>query len=378
MLSLIHKNISKHWCLLLVLIVMVAGVGEVKGQRKCNAANSQQSDIEGVLCLLCSITNPSYSVDNDTLNATNLKVVVGLAATVYQRLIFPTPGTSSDKIVLTMESATALVDLGVLSSITITVMNGSTAVNTYALNSSILNLQLLSGNKKFMITVPASNNFDRVEIRIGAVVGALSTINVYGAELVSPDPTVSATGQSICSGNSTTLTATPLGGTTLQWYSTLTGGTSLQSGNSYTTPVLTSATQTTTTYYIEVSKGTCKKIPRVPVTVTVNPLPTATISGTTSVCQSATSPNITFTGANGTAPYIFTYNINGGTNTTITTTTGNTVTLPVSTGTPGTYNYNLISVKESSAAQCSNNQTGTATVTINPKPPHPTTSISSN
>ncbi|POY34629.1 hypothetical protein C3K47_19320, partial [Solitalea longa] len=98
--------------------------------------------------------------------------------------------------------------------------------------------------------------------------------------------------------------------------------------------------------------------------VTVNPLPNATISGSTTVCQNAASPVVTFTGSNGTAPYTFTYNINGGSNQTITTTSGNSVTIAVPTGTVGTFNYNLVSVKDGSAAGCLQNLSGTATVTV--------------
>ena len=52
-------------------------------------------------------------------------------------------------------------------------------------------------------------------------------------------------------------------------------------------------------------------------TVTVNQLPTATISGTITVCKDAVFPDITFTGANGVAPYTFTYSVNGGSNQTV-------------------------------------------------------------
>ena len=104
-------------------------------------------------------------------------------------------------------------------------------------------------------------------------------------------------------------------------------------------------------------------------TITINPLPTATISGTTSVCQNATlAPNITFSGFGGTAPYTFTYNINGGADQTVTTTSGTSVTVSAPTGTSGTFAYNLKSVKDASSTACSNPQSGTATVTVNPLP----------
>ncbi|MCS7074473.1 MAG: proprotein convertase P-domain-containing protein, partial [Bacteroidia bacterium] len=58
-------------------------------------------------------------------------------------------------------------------------------------------------------------------------------------------PTVN--GATICSGNSTTLTATAPAGAQFDWYDAATGGNLINSGSSYPTPVLTS----TTTYYVE-------------------------------------------------------------------------------------------------------------------------------
>ncbi len=86
--------------------------------------------------------------------------------------------------------------------------------------------------------------------------------------------------------------------------------------------------------------------------VVVVPQPSATVSGTTSVCINNTSPDISFTATGGTAPYTFTYNINGGVAATITTTTGNTITLPVSTTIAGTFVYKLLSVKNAPSAVC--------------------------
>ncbi|MBB2144425.1 T9SS type B sorting domain-containing protein [Pedobacter sp. LMG 31464] len=99
--------------------------------------------------------------------------------------------------------------------------------------------------------------------------------------------------------------------------------------------------------------------------LTVNGLATATIAGTTAVPANAIAPVITFTGANGTAPYTFTYNINGGTNKTVTTATGNNVTVAAPTNVVGTFAYNLVSIAD---ANCGQVQTDTATITILPLP----------
>ncbi|KQN36224.1 hypothetical protein ASE92_08870 [Pedobacter sp. Leaf41] len=93
---------------------------------------------------------------------------------------------------------------------------------------------------------------------------------------------------------------------------------------------------------------------------------TATISGNTAVCLNGTSPAITFTGANGTAPYTFTYNVNGGASRTVSTTgTNASVAVSVSANTAGSFAYNLISVTD---VNCGQPQTGTATVVVNPLP----------
>ena len=78
-------------------------------------------------------------------------------------------------------------------------------------------------------------------------------------------------------------------------------------------------------------------------------VPTATISGNATVCQNASSPVITFTGSGGTAPYTFTYTLNGSLQPTITTVgTDSTITVPVNTSNPGTFTYSLINIEDSS------------------------------
>ena len=100
--------------------------------------------------------------------------------------------------------------------------------------------------------------------------------------------------------------------------------------------------------------------------ITIDPQPTATISGATTVCQGATAPSVTFTGAGGTAPYTFTYSVNG-TNATVSTTGSSTIaTVSQSTMTAGSYSYTLESVSDANG--CMQTQMGSAVITVDPSP----------
>jgi hypothetical protein len=102
-------------------------------------------------------------------------------------------------------------------------------------------------------------------------------------------------------------------------------------------------------------------------TVTVRPTPTATVSGTTAVCQNDPSPAITFTNPMN-LPVTVIYNINGGANQTVGVGANSTANISVPTGTAGTFTYNLVSVSYTTSPDCQNPISGSATVTVNPLP----------
>lgn len=87
---------------------------------------------------------------------------------------------------------------------------------------------------------------------------------------VAPIVTMVPAGGQIASGQTATLTATSTAGATFRWYTSATGGTAIFTGNTFTTPALTS----TTTYYVEsvLTASGCTSTSRTPVTVTVNPI----------------------------------------------------------------------------------------------------------
>ncbi|MGQ7852853.1 Ig-like domain-containing protein [Pedobacter sp. WC2501] len=250
------------------------------GGTACNAANSQNTGINGI-CLLCGITGAGNSTDADPSNFTRISLSVGVGASGYQQLIFPNAGTATDSIRLDLALPGGLLDLTALGNVTVNVLNGSTVVRSVQLSSSLLNLQLLSGSR-FAATILAGGVYDRVQVSFGALVSALTSLDIYGATVIYPNPTVTAGAQTICAGGTATLTATANGGTTLAWYDAATGGTQLATGETFTTPALTA----TKTYYIQVSKGTCANVTRVPVTVTVTPaLPTPVLATIANVCE---------------------------------------------------------------------------------------------
>ncbi len=99
----------------------------------------------------------------------------------------------------------------------------------------------------------------------------LATINVT--------PSITSTSPSqVCDSGTVTLGATANAGT-LNWYNVATGGSVLGTGNSFTTPSIS----TTTTFYVEAVNGSCVSV-RVPVIATVNTTPTITSTTDATVC----------------------------------------------------------------------------------------------
>ena len=100
--------------------------------------------------------------------------------------------------------------------------------------------------------------------------------------------------------------------------------------------------------------------------VEVKPLPTATIAGSKTVCQNSEQPVIIFDGSGGAAPYIFVYNVNGAASDTTASVRSDSGFVNVSTNIVTTYNYNLLSVKDSYG--CTQAQGDTAKITVVNKP----------
>ncbi|MGE6354616.1 immunoglobulin domain-containing protein, partial [Flavobacterium sp. NPDC079362] len=231
----------------------------------CLDANSQQTTQYGI-CLLCSVTAPNNSVDGNSGTAARLSLPAGLInGWIQQTLQFNNPGQAGDVITVDLEIPTGLLDISALSYISLATYNGATYNNDrIAVNSSLLNIQLLTGNR-FKASLKAGSAFDRVEIRLGGLATLLTSLNIYGASYTFKPRTITGN-TTICSGQTTTLTSDAALGESIKWYDALTGGNLLVSTAAYTTPALTA----NTTYYVEVTRNGCVNSERTPVLVTVN------------------------------------------------------------------------------------------------------------
>ncbi|MCV2486846.1 hypothetical protein OD917_18090, partial [Flavobacterium sp. SH_e] len=247
----------------------------------CLEAGSQQI-VQNGLCLLCSSTNPNNSVDGNIATATRLTVPVGLInGYIQQTLQFNNPGKAGDIVDVEMELPGGIADVQLLSAVSLATYNGATYNNDrVAINNPLITLQLLSGNR-FRASVTAGANFDRVEIRLGGLATVLTSVDIYQATYRYKVPVISGN-TTICSGQTTTLTASLAVGETVNWYDAVTGGTLLASTAAFTTPALTAPA----TYYIEVTRNGCVNSERTPVQVLItNPvLPTVNSSPTT-ICS---------------------------------------------------------------------------------------------
>lgn len=108
-----------------------------------------------------------------------------------------------------------------------------------------------------------------------------STINLT---TLCPDLSISTTtGGSRCDAGTVNLSATAASGT-VNWYSVSTGGTSLGTGTTFTTPVI----PTTTTYYVESVGSSCTTATRTAVIATVYTTPSISVTTNGSRCDMGT------------------------------------------------------------------------------------------
>src|SRR5690606_4988524 len=136
-------------------------VGPGSPDLSCGTAVTQSGQAFG-LCLLCAIADSSLAVDDNPQTASRLHVPVGLlGAGVMQRLAFGQESSAGDSLRIVVGSTTGLLDLSLLSNVTIRPRNNGVenTADVRALNSGLLNLQLLNGGSRVVISYVPSQVF---------------------------------------------------------------------------------------------------------------------------------------------------------------------------------------------------------------------------
>jgi hypothetical protein len=245
-------------------------------------------------------------------------------------------------------------------SATITLINDNSG--TYSASPSGLSIDAVYGNINPSLSLPGTYIVSYIVSGAGgcAPQAPSTTVTITGL----PTATISYTDAPYCKDLASA--QTPI----LTGTGAYTGGTYSATGitiNSSTGAITPSSSNagTYTIYYTAPASANCAAV-EVSTSLTINTLPTASIAGTTSVCQTAAEPNVTFTGLTGTAPFTFTYSVGGGANQTITTSSGSSVTVAQPTVSAGAYEYSLVSVADANG--CSQAASGTTTVTVTGTP----------
>ncbi len=257
----------------------------------CGAATTDTTAVSGI-CLGCSVQNAGLAVDANANTGSTMSVLAGLlGGNVQEMLIFPFTASAGDSIHIKFALPTALVSTAALGSIEVGTFDGNNFNNDLQpVTSSLIKLNLLSGNDSAIISFAPTAAYDRVLVQLNSgVASLLTTVNVDYATSTKSAPTLQADTVSVCSGNQATLQVIAPTGATFNWYTAATGGTPIYTGATYTTPVLTD----TTVYYVQstATNDGCVNTMRTPAVVNVPapPAAPAVASNSVSVCMGSTA-----------------------------------------------------------------------------------------
>lgn len=208
----------------------------------------------------------------------------------------------------------------------------------------------LSTNASY--TTPALNATDTFWVSAsqnGCVSSRLQVIVTVNS--IPAAPTV-ATPAPICAGNTTQVVASGTG--TKMWYTALTGGNVIFTGDTFTTPVLNS----NATYYVASSNNGCTSTSRTLVTAVVNAIPSNAVVSTPAAICAGTSTSVIANTTTGTRSWF-------------TTVTGGTSLSSSDTLVTGTLNSTTVYYVQNTVNGCNSASRTPVTVTVNQIPAAP-------
>ena len=226
----------------------------------------------GVANSLVNVTNANYLLDNNPNNYAVMNNLVGVLSASQITGKFSTVSTLNDVVKFKLESPGELLDLTLLSGISIQKYLGTTPVgNPLLVSSNLITLSLLSGSNIVDLSVqPNGVVFDGIRITSGGAVGLLEQLRVYS---ITRQPNVNLVGLdlnnlSVCKGQIIELENTD-SCTTYSWYDGVGASANLLgTGTTFTIPTNLVAGQTYT-FYLQAMRFGCNVMSRAPFTFTI-------------------------------------------------------------------------------------------------------------
>jgi len=331
-----------------------------------------------------SITTQTTSTLNNTIVSTtgNTETVIytvtptstgGSCAGTSQTVsvtVSPTP-------IVTVTPTSQTFCSGNASSITLTSNVAGTIFNWTEAQSGVSGASAGSGSNITQTLTTTGVSSGTVTYTITPTIGTCTGTSATATITVNPVPSATATPslQSICSGNATSIVLTSnVAATTYSWtvsQSGVTGATNASGSTIAQTLTTVGTTSGTVTYTITPSTASCTGTPIV-VTVTVNPVPSATATPSTQALCSGNATSIALTSNVTGTTFSWTDTQTGASGASGSSGSTITQTLTATGASPGTVTYTITPL----AGTC-NGSTTVATVTVNPIPAAPTASSNS-
>lgn len=254
--------------------------------------------------------------------------------------------------------------------------SGNTAVMTFSGTTGTFNTKTISATST--ITVGAISSGTTPSICSSAITG-FNTATVTVTSSVAADPgTVTGPIKPCALGSGTSYTysiAAVAGATSYTWTTTGTGWTITPALDGLSATITFAIGATQANLVVKSFNGCGTKGGQGTLNIIPIQTPTAaTISGTTSVCQNGTSPNITITNPQNFAIRV-NYTINGVAQTQVYISANSSINyISAPTNTTGTFTYNLVSVLNGDYTLCPTNISGSAVISVTAAPTAPTVS----
>ena len=223
----------------------------------------------GALTATVGVSNPLNAIDNSQASFATMFTGVGVLAAAELTAKFKTPSVLGDRVRIRISNPGSLLDLNLLSGISIQPLYNNAVVGT-AVSSSLLNLELLPDGESGFISFVPNQIFNGVRIRLGGIANVLDALLIHDIAKTADVTVIGGDAENsitACQGETITLNATATDCTNFIWYDAITGGNIVATGNSYTIPASLPAGNYT--YYIQPVRFGCELMPRGSVSVTV-------------------------------------------------------------------------------------------------------------